>query len=239
MISRKITSLAVLGLLSAASFTVQAANIDTFNFNNAQSGFSYANYAFPETPADLPKNDVQTTPEAVGNVREVGITTSNNVGVTIDAGVSASDRLSVSNNNAVNSTTYVMWDQGGIGLGGLDLTDGNTSDALLISITAIDQGNTTLKFDITDTLLNTTSMTLNNLGIGIHKFLFSSFSDPNSAAIFADVNAIKLTITSTVGSDLELDWVETNSFTVPEPATLTLLGAGLIGFGTLRKKRNG
>jgi hypothetical protein len=239
MFSRKLIPLAVLGLLSAASFTAGAANIDTFNFDPGQSNYSYANYAFPQGPGNLPISNTETNASAIGGVREVGIVAPSNLGVTIDADVTTPGQLSVSNNTGVSSTTYVLWDNGGGGFGGQDLTDGNSSDALLISITAIDQGNTTLTFDIIGTgVLGTASMTLNNLGVGVHKFLFTGFTN-YSSNIFTNVDAIRLTIGSTAGSDLSLDLVETNSFVVPEPATLTLLGAGLLGIGTLRKKRNG
>ena len=130
---------------------------------------------------------------------------------------------------------FDAWAAAGVGLGGVDLTDGATQDAIQIDIISIDQGNITLTFTVTDlTGGETSTLVLAGLGVGTQAVLFSSFT---GIADFTDIDSIVLTIDAGVASDLILDLIDTRLGTgVGLPTTLALLGLGL--FGVIRRREH-
>ncbi|MFM8331371.1 MAG: PEP-CTERM sorting domain-containing protein [Candidatus Methylumidiphilus sp.] len=179
----------------------------------------------------------------VGNSRELAVTavggTATNKSVTVIAG---GGELSVANGPDTTSTSTVVWDNGGTDVLGANLTDGGASNALKLQITKIDLGFVTLTFDITDTSLNTASLTLTGLGTGLHSFNFSQFTN-FSGTSFSSVDIIQLTVVAGNDADLILSLVETNSFApppptgTPEPATLSLFGMGLAAMAARRRRK--
>lgn len=244
---RKLLPLAVLGALAASN--AQAVVIDTFGSGNTDQ--TRARYLDVPGLDTLPQSEMTASATAIGGSREVGITAASNFGVSIVAdGAGKPGELAVSNEAGITSTSYVLWNNQGGGLGGENLTL-NGADALKLKITEIDlSGGVTLTFDITDMDGDVASLALAGLGLGTQTFLFSSFSN-FAATDFASVNSIKLTITATIPSaDLTLDLVETAEHCpngicttdVPEidaaagTGAIALLG-GMVALRTERRRR--
>lgn len=141
------------------------------------------------------------------------------------------------NDGGVSSDSHIDWDAGGAGLGGIDITEAGTNDALGLAITTIDQGNVTLTFTVTDTSSAVSSLALSGLGAGTFSFLFSSFT---GSANFALVDSIQLDVVAGSASDLTLDLVQTQLGTtpsVPLPGTIALMGLALGGLGAMRRRK--
>lgn len=209
----------------------QAFTIDTFD--SAGQSVSYTGVE------SFPISNTTASGVSIGGSRQISIDTAAGGGVNTNVDSFNSNAFSVNNNTGATSTSSVLWNANGVGLGGLDLTDGGASTALLLAITFIDQGNVTIQFDVTETAAaggSTASLTLSGLGLGTKTFLFSSFS--NFASVdFTQVNSIKMTVNAGLASDLTLDLVETN-VNIPEPSSLVLMGLGLVGFSTFRKRKS-
>jgi|GEM_PF-1263768 len=224
---------AVLGLSNQA----QALTIDTFD-QTAQTLSS-------STPGDF--SSVNTAPgEVIDNNRVLTIVSVSPGGATPTISVDSvltPNALSVAHDPGESSVTSVTWGLAG-GLGGLDLTDGGVSNALLIDIGFIDT-NVNITFKVKETnnqpgtgtpnIGDTATLTLNNLGVGVSTFLFSSFTNFNIVN-FESVGRIVMEINGGIGSDLVLNLVETNE--LPEPSSLVLMGLGLAGFSFLRKRKS-
>ncbi|PPD50283.1 MAG: hypothetical protein CTY16_01995 [Methylobacter sp.] len=223
-------SLLLAGTLGLAN-QAHALNIDTFDTTTQ----------FLASPVAVAGSQV-AAPEAIGGFRKLDIQSTNGF-TTIAANTSPNfGSLTVSNNTNVISTTSVLWNanNGSFGgLGGVDLTDGGASTALLLGISSIDVGLVTIKFDIKDTLAqggDIATLTLSGLNVGLQTFLFSSFT--NYAAVdFTKIQRIQMTIFAGISSDLALDLVETNR-ELPEPSSLVLMGLGLAGLSCFRKRKN-
>ncbi|MDD2724795.1 MAG: PEP-CTERM sorting domain-containing protein [Methylovulum sp.] len=217
---------AVLGLSNQA----QALVIDTFDTTPMS------------VSGTVPATSGQTiAPEAIQGYRQLDIVSTNG-NVVINTNTTPTfGALSVSNAADVISQTSVLWNGNNTGLfGGVDLTDGGASTALLLAITSIDQGNVTITFKVREKTSaggETATLALTGLGVGTQSFLFSSFA--NFAAVdFTQVNKIEMIIDAGSASDLTLDMVETNQdINLPEPSSLVLMGLGLAGLSFLRKRK--
>lgn len=251
MFSRKMASLAVVAALSAAPFSAMAVVIDTFN----GLGPGPATTSTSILPTGNSPSFTQTG-DAIGQWRTVeisntgfdtgsGIVSPADDGTVVTTNNFGSGRLAVSNADGYVSTVTLNWDNAagltpGANLGGVSLVaDG--SNGLRLSVMSIDVGNVALTFNITDVNGQIASKLLSGItGPGVQYFPFSSFNNIGATDL-TQVNAISLVIQATSPSaDLSIDLIETNlPPTVPEPAGLSLFGAGLLGFLASRRKNRG
>ena len=213
-----ISALMFLGASAHASIVID--NFDTGVTNislSAGSGSDTAN----GNPHDI-----------IGGDRDAELTVISSTGLT--ASVNANPPAGVfawSNAAQVQSSAMLTWDDGG-SLGGIDLTEGGASDAILMQLLSIDL-NATLEFIVKDGVGGSSSRELTGLAPGELKFGFDSFV---GAADFTDVASIQLLFTGPAEVDATIDLIATSSVNnVPEPTILAALGIGLAGMGIARK----
>ncbi|MFN0172054.1 MAG: PEP-CTERM sorting domain-containing protein [Bryobacteraceae bacterium] len=190
---------------------------------------------------------VATAGTSIGDSRFASITRTVGGGTaSLDINSPTAGVFSVSNNNGVVSDPFVLWD-GGIdgtisptGLTGpaADLTGGGANNALRF-VSSVDLSGAAVTFRFyTGSLGQFSEITQSLTGGGANlEYLlpFAAFTATGGGADFANVGAITMGITGPAGVDLQMDLVETTN-SIPEPATLGLVGAALIGLAYIRRK---
>ncbi len=168
--------------------------------------------------------------------------------------------FSFSTDSVATGTGWVQWDGADnsialdmTGLGGVDITDGNTLNAFAVDIINADLG---FDFEInayTDAGNWTSAHLVSNATSGTATINFADFtncglSNPGGGILnigcaggtnpvdFTNLGALELKITPTGGTvslDLSLDQITT----VPEPSVLGLMGIGLFAAGFVGRRR--
>lgn len=177
----------------------------------------------------------------------------------VSANLDSSGQLSIGTNGLSPATVSILWDGAGAdannasdtsgtaGTGfnsgaGVDITNGGTLNYLLVEIIALDL--VPLNGDITLTDASSNSFTLgfvkatdvnpnapDNDPPFLHFELLSDFTGID----LAHVTSIQFDFLGTGPYDLILETSLTGN--IPEPATVALFGAGLIGLGAVRRRR--
>ncbi|PKM11527.1 MAG: hypothetical protein CVV13_08865 [Gammaproteobacteria bacterium HGW-Gammaproteobacteria-3] len=140
-------------------------------------------------------------------------------------GVGTGGVLAISNNTFSAGSASLFWS-------GFTTTDFSAfANAILLDVLAID-----LNVSV-EMIVNGTSTSGFQAFAGPGNFFvdFVNFSDPS---VFAAVNSLQLNFTGPQAWDGQFRLLAVqNNTTVPEPASLALLGLAFIGFGVLRRKR--
>jgi len=147
--------------------------------------------------------------------------------------------LSLVSTASGSATGTVIWDSdmAMAGLGGLDLTQSGANEAFNMTMDAIDP-DVHLVLTVEDDLFNEAYLSQSGLSAGNFSYVFSDFTD-DDIVDWTSIEAITLEAVGGIGSNFSLSFLEAGQIpaAVPEPATMTLLGMGLISIvGISRKK---
>lgn len=173
------------------------------------------------------------TTDVIGGTRnlKLTVTAGNGTRQAVDEVDTTDSTFNISNAVGVTSTSTLLYDANGAGLGGIDLTA--FGDGIAFDVLQVD-----LNVSITITLVSqanvVSTQTLPNLLEGVATFSFTGFSVP---AVATSVKSIQITFNTPNSADLTGSLLRVA--TVPEPSSVFALGMGAVMMGgfAIRRRR--
>lgn len=182
---------------------------------------------------------------AIGGFRDIKLTRTLGAGTANASSNTIASVFRISTDDDADADVFMFWDGGNdttfspTGLGGVDLTSGGLNDRIKVGLRSDLVVTLTLTVYTNGTNYLTRSFSSPGGGTGLPfttlDLLFSSFTATGSPS-FGSVGGITLAFAGPQSFDMQMEILDSDSG-VPEPATLTLIGAGLLALGIARKKR--
>lgn len=235
---KTIATLVVLTTLGVLAPTIHAAPFTIDEFTQPGAG-----QAVSVTGVGSAFNTVTGLAGVVGGARTMQITvTTSSYSLSSSANVTASGigTLSLGNDSGQNGVGMIIWDANGVGLGGVDLTNGGNLFPRLQSKILASDLNLGFSVDITETAAEggSTASWSTNLGSGAPSVneLLANFT--NAANVnFTKVDKIVLRLSGPSAQDATLDLLEVTNTLVPEPAAAVVLMLGGVALAARRRSR--
>ncbi len=178
---------------------------------------------------------------AIGGYRDIAVTYAGDGGadsydVMLVDRTGLSTRLTWNSDDGIFGSVKLLYNANGVGLGGIDITDGGTHEFLVTSSSG-DGGAVDIKFTVIDQLGNVSYIEQQFLVTGIEPILhFLPFDSWIGSADLTNTDSIEILFSTNAdfgfGGDYKFGAIATGT---PEPATLLVLALGLLPM--LRRRR--
>ena len=219
---------------------------------NAQAALlidNFLDYQIVESNGPLTNSQVGPTGNIMGSYRDifVEVVSTSSTNPFLKSKFSVFDGEASFNNDAyVTGAGRIRWDGNNnsgtlnpLGLGGIDITDGNVLDSLFMDVIFADLG-LNMTFTIYDMDSNSSSISrILNSNISTSQEEAFLFQDFVGTADFTNVGAIELDISGPESMDAVIGSVRMSRSTpIPEPTSiLGLLAIGAVGTGSMLKQK--
>ena len=124
------------------------------------------------------------------------------------------------------------------GLTGIDFTQLGTLSLIRINLESDHLNSLTMKVYTSATDFSTATFNYtNDAFFNSYDTPFTSFLASGAGADFTDVKAFEVIINGVPQQDLTMGFISAEATSAPEPSTMLLLGAGLVGLGVFSRRR--